>query len=215
MNRAHDSNYVKDKLSSLYIKSSVCFHEAGHVIMGLLHLMRIDVVKICENEDIFTGSADYDLIFSKNDDLEIFNYNTHSEILLFYAGLNAERLHFKKISGSDQFPLILKEGSGPDTQDAYRLIKKHVNVSPGIERYKFKKKMVKQSQKILEENWDAVVLVAHALFKRKKLNFNDLKKLLTTKTENKEFWKDKFIKINFLFKSKNLTENEVKKILFS
>ena len=73
--------------------------------------------------------------------------------------------------------------------------------------------MIKEVNDELKENWDAVTVVAHALFKKKRLNFDELKMLLTTKTESKEFWKEQFAIINNFYSHPPLDKKEFRFII--
>jgi hypothetical protein len=56
--------------------------------------------------------------------------------------------------------------------------------------------------------------VAHALYKKKRLNFEELKNVLTRKTKNKFMWKEKYKQIELLYNHRNeLKEAELKVIL--
>jgi len=52
---------------------------------------------------------------------------------------------------------------------------------------------------MLIEHWEAIDLVAHSLFKHKRLSYQDLKVLLTTKSRNRKFWKETFKEIDQIF----------------
>ena len=111
----------------------------------------------------------------------------------------AEKQHFKNISGSDKFPLLLRESSSDDTSYAAGLIKQYNIVPAERKRFYYKKKLIKETLIELREHWDAVTLVSHALFKKKKLSYHELKILLTRKTKNKELWKNKFKVVDRIF----------------
>lgn len=179
---------------------STAYHEAGHTVYGLLHFMKIETVYIFEGKksriDGFTYYEYPD--FTMIQDPELFSLLLNAEICMKYAGLAAEKNNFKEISGSDKFPMVLRDGSSDDTLAAAKLIKVYNIVPPGKKRYSYKKKLVRQITQELQNNWDAVILVAHGLFQKKKLYFSDLKDILTKKTENKEFWKEQFKNISFI-----------------
>ncbi len=203
MRKVNSKNYIKAKLAHLHQKASICHHEAGHTILALIHFMNVELVKINYTDFGFVGDMDYFSIFdekkSLNQDASLLNFNIHSEIIMLYGGLAAEKILFKDNSGSDQFPMVLKNGCEYDIQEIHSLIKKSVNVKPGLERYTFKKQMMKISSRLLRENWEDVKLIAHALFKKNRLNTQELKKILTTKSKNKEYWKSQFKIIHSIF----------------
>jgi hypothetical protein len=144
----------------------------------------------------------------------LFMDRLHAEIGLSYSGLIAEKRHFKMISGSDKFPMFLREGSSHDFSEAANLFSKYNLAEPGRKRYNYKQKLIKIVDQELQDHWDAVTLVAHGLFKKKKLSFLELRTLLTRKTEDKEFWKKVFKAHDQLYgNSEPLDEKNVKSIL--
>lgn len=192
-------NDFRKRISIIYDLISTNYHESGHVVYGLLCLMKIDSVEVFQDKKLkrihgFTYYTSPNLkdISNKNE-LERVIYN---EIGLSYAGLVAEKHNFKLTSGSNKFPSFLKNGSSDDTMEASELIRKYNMAPPGRERYAFKKKIIKEVEEVLHKHWDAVMIVAHALFEKKELNFLELKDLLTKKTKNKKFWKEQFKKIS-------------------
>lgn len=208
---------LRKKLAGTYEFISTAYHEAGHTIYGLLHFMRIPVVYIFNNKKTkrIEGFTRYEEYFDeKIVDPQIISNLIKNEICISYAGLEAERHHFKMFSGSDKLPMILKDGSSDDTLTASELIRKFNLAPPGQKRYLLKKKLSKETYKELQLHWDAVTIVAHALFQRKKIYYDDLKELLTKKGSNKKFWKEKFKQIDYIFENAGkLDEQELKSIL--
>ena len=88
--------------------------------------------------------------------------------------------------------MYLRDGSYYDTFMASSIMKKYNVANPGKDRYAYKKRLINYTSKNLKEHWDAVTLVARFLFNKKKITYSKLKSLLTKKSKNKEFWKDKF-----------------------
>jgi hypothetical protein len=179
---------------------STIYHEAGHTIYGLLHFIKIETVYVSEDKTSkrIEGFTHYNFSTLENikDPILLLN-RINAEIGLFYAGLAAEKYYFKIASGSDKFPLFLRDGSSYDTYSVSNIIKKYNLAPPGRKRYDFKKKIIKDANQELQNNWEAVILVAHALFKKKKLCFLEIKTLLTKKSKNKEFWRNQFKIINY------------------
>lgn len=203
MARSTDSTYeIIKKLAYTQDLISCAFHESGHTIFGLLRLAKVESVKVFHDKDNrFSGLAHYDLPdLDKFSDLNIRSFLINSEISLLYAGLAAEKYHFKTTSGSDKFPLFLREWSSDDTLSASKLIIKYNIIGPGRKRYVYKKKLIQDTLNELVVYWESVTLVAHDLFKKKRLSYLDLKKLLTTKSEYKDFWKNQFRTINHIYK---------------
>ena len=199
-NRTHDLNEIKNRVFHTHDFVSTAFHESGHIIYALLSLFKVDSAFLYfdKSSQRASGLTWYRApleTLDKNADVNI----VKSEICLKYAGLVAERYHFKKISGSDKFPLFLKDGSSEDTLSAAKLIKKHCLAAPGRLRYNYKKKLIAKTLKDLKNHWEEVTLVAHYLFKKKKISFFKLQELLTNQSNNKEFWKNQFYLIDQIF----------------
>lgn len=213
-----DLDQVRKRLQYTTDLISTSYHEAGHTIYGLLHFMKIHSVWVFENKKCkrIEGFTHYELPAELSEINKTICTNiVKAEICLKYAGLAAEKYHFKSISGSDKYPLFLRDGSSDDTFAAAALIKEYDLVPPGKKRYNFKKKLIKETLKDLQDNWDAVTVVAHALFKKKRLSYMSLKKLLITQTNNPEFWKQNFSILDTIFnKQAPLDEKELKSILF-
>lgn len=196
------------------------YHEASHSCFGLLKFMKINEVSVFYNKkNQIEGGTEYetptDELFEKTPDLpKLVDFWVKSEIGMAYSGFCAEKLYFNKISGSEILPLFLKDGSSDDIAEAAAFIKKYNLAAPGQKRYVFKQKMIKQTSKLLEEYWNDIVLISHALFDRKKLNYEDLKDLLTKKSENKIFWKTRFKEIDFIFEH-DLDEEQMSAILLA
>lgn len=211
----HSLHNLRRKFARTHELIFVSYHEAGHAIYGLLHSMMIGPVYVTESkkEKRIWGITHYESIL---DDKRITNADLvstrlHDEICMQYAGLTAEKYHYKSISGSDKFPANLKYGSEEDTSHAAGLIKQYNLAPPGRKRYAYKKRLIKETFYELQDNWDDVTLVAHALFNKKRLGFADLQLLLTKKSKNKSFWKEQFKTINYLFDNRaDLDEKELK-----
>jgi len=193
-NKAESLSSVRKKVTHTHESISCSHHEAGHTIYALLHFMTIHSVRIFPDKKTkrIEGFTHYDSPnLNKIQDPILLAERVAAEVGLCYAGLVAEKYQYKLHSGSDKFPSFL-DGSSKDLSEASELIKKHQLAPAGRKRYNYKKRAVRTATRELQQNWEAVTLVAHALFQKKRLNFSDLKTLLTKKTENKEFWKERF-----------------------
>lgn len=204
-NSATPISTVRKKVALTHDFISTSHHEAGHTVYGLLHFMIIYSVSIFQNKQNKRVEG-----FTHYDSPEIEEIKSHkllmerlrAEIGLSYAGFVAEKYQYKLHSGSDKFPSCL-DGSSDDQQEASELIKKYNLASPGRQRHNYKKRMIREVTRELRKHWDAVIVVAHALFRKKRLSFANLRSLLTTKTENKEFWKKQFKIISRYYNSNN------------
>lgn len=205
---------ITQRLSQDYELISTCYHEAGHTICGLLYFMKIPAVTVNYTAKSVEGYTHFETIDSSFEDENISEFLKLAEISINYAGLAAEKIYYKDICGSDKFPMMLRDGSSHDILTAADLIKKFNMVPSGKKRHLFKKKVARDLKHLLEEHWDAIRLIAHALYAKKKLYHSDLKDILTKKSKNKEFWKNRFKEINLLLDSPgSLDKNDVKIIL--
>jgi hypothetical protein len=210
---------IRKKITKTHEFISTSYHEAGHAVYALLHLMRVGTVSVFENKKLkrVHGFTYYDYISDLDSirDPELLNILVRAEIGVSYAGLIAEKSLFKSISGSNQTPMFISDGSTEDNRAARELLTKYSLAPPGPKRSLYKKKIAREIQNELHANWDAVTLIAHALFKRRKLSFEDLQILLTEKSKNKKFWKEQFKNINYFYdNSDNLDEKDLRSILF-
>lgn len=184
---------IRKKVTKTYELISTSYHEAGHTICALLSSMKVNSVCVFEHKKLkrIHGFTQYE-----SPDLDpnhlFFDILLEQEISMSYAGLLAEKYHFKSISGSDQIPMFIKEGSSNDLFSIRKVIQKYNPVPPGKKRYSYKQKIAKKTLDILIEHWDAVDLVAHSLFGHKKISYQDLRELLTKKSKNRKFWKEQF-----------------------
>ncbi len=193
------------------------YHEAGHIVYGLLYIINILGVSVEENKKTkrVDGLTEYHpWLLTDLEDSKLFNDRLHAEICFHYAGLISEKIYFKLISGSNKLPAYLKEGSSTDFSNATALFEKFQLLDSGKPRLEYKKNLMKEISDELLNHWDAVMLVAHGLYKKKKYSFNDLKLLLTKKSKNKKFWKNKFKIHEQLYENiDKLDENQIKTIL--
>lgn len=218
---------ITQKRSQDYELIAACYHEAGHVICGLLYFMNIPSVSVrltntisigSLDEDSVEGNTDYEVLIGYEEYTDIMQFINMAEVYISYAGLVAEKIYYKDICGSDKFPMILRgykgRGSSEDITEVGKFIKKLNLAPPGKQRYLFKKKVAKDLKQLITEYWDDVRLIAQALYKHKKLYQQDIKRLLVKKSANKELWKGRFKEINTLFSSDaHLDENAIRLIL--
>jgi len=209
---------IRKKVTKTHEFISTSYHEAGHAIYALLHLMKVTSVSVFENKKVkrIHGLTyyDYPSEFDEIQDPDLLNTLLRAEIGISYAGLIAEKTLFRSISGSRQTPTFISYGSTDDNKSAREVIKKYNLAPPGPKRTAYKQKLAREVQHELHTHWDAVMVVSHALFRHRRLSFVDLQELLTKKTHNKKFWKEQFKKINYYYdNSLNLDEKDLKIIL--
>lgn len=204
-NNSGSIHEIRKKVHATYELIATSYHEAGHAIYALLNCRKVDSVVVFENRktkriDGFTYYYSPDLDdASVKADLVLLNSIIEEECGIKYAGLAAEKFHYKQISGSDKFPMYWRDGSSDDTKEAAAIIKKYSSVSPGKKRYNYKKRIIKKTLASLEQYWDDVILVSYILIQKKRASFAELKEVLTKKSPNRIFWKEQFKDIVDIF----------------
>jgi len=193
MARGASIGEIRKKVTKTYEFITTSYHEAGHAVFALLCCMKVSAVCIFEHKMLkrIHGFTQYESPDIDPNHLQ-FIQQLEQEIGLSYAGLLTEQHHFRCISGSDQIPMFIKEGSSNDIFAITKMLQKYNPVPAGKKRYAYKQKLARKTMKILIEHWDAIELVAHSLFKHKRLVYQDLRDLLTKKSKNKKFWKEQF-----------------------
>lgn len=212
--RSSNLKEIRKKISILHEQTTTSHHEASHALFALLNGMEVYSVCIFEHPKLkrIHGLTHYNSPDLTNiEDAELFNKLLINEIKMQYAGSEGEKYHFKLISGSNIFPMVLY-GASDDFQAAAKLIKEYNLAPPGRKRYLYKQKIKRETLRQLKEYWDDLVLIAHSLFKYKKLTSDDLHRLLTTKSKNKAFWKEQF-KMMSSYYLKQEDEDKLKSIV--
>ena len=209
---------IRKKVTKTHEFISTSYHEAGHTIYALLHLMRVTSVSVFEDKKLkrIHGNTYYDYPSDLDtiQDPDLLGALVRAEVGISYAGLIAEKTLFRSISGSRQTPMFISDGSSEDNKSARLIIKKYNLAPPGAKRTAYKQKLMREVQQDLHNHWDAVTVVSHALFKHRRLNLIDLQELLTKKTRNKKFWKEQFKKISYFYdNNQTLDENDLKSML--
>lgn len=193
---------------------SMCYHEAAHTICGLYNFM--DVYHIYVMSDKYNqGNTLYEVYNPDNIKNKLLaKILLIYEVQTLYAGLVGERIYYKDISGSDDFPMHLRIGCSRDIRDAASIIHRYDLAKPGKQRYLFKKQVQSDTHNILVHYWRDIKLISHALFKFKELKAGKLKFILTNKSVNKDFWRARFKEIKTLYDGKiELDEKYLKEVL--
>lgn len=206
---------VLKKQSIDYSLIATSHHEAGHTIVGLLNLLQVSDVSISIDGTDAIGLTQFYMYKNTNiEDPELHKMLVISDLSVAYAGLWAEQVYYRDICGSSKFPRHLQAGSSEDWAAAQKLIRANNLASPGKETANLKKKLQSEAEEMLIAYWDDVKLIAHQLYRRRKLYYRDLKNLLTRNNDRKDFWKQKFKMINFIHHDTKVPpEEEVKHIL--
>jgi hypothetical protein len=217
MGRASSSiDLIRKRIAKTHELIGGSYHEAGHTVYALLHLMKVNHTYIFENEEsgrIHGGSNYCDpMVFEEVQDQELLNIMVKADVGMSYAGLISEKVLFQQMSGSSKIPMFISEGSYDDNRSARQVIARYNLAPPGQKRATFKRKLMIEVQHKLHVYWNDVMLISHALFKKRKLMFVDLARLLTNKSINKGFWKEQFKKIRRIH-DRQIAEQELKSLL--
>ena len=207
---------LAQKQSFDYKLIAMCWHEASHAIVGTLNFLKVYKITVMGPEskvdDGWTHYFSYDENY--NDDEEFQKILAKLHIQFYYAGLIGETLYYKTICGSSKFPMYLKSYSSFDTREASKLFRKYKLANPGKDTYNLKKDFKVETANMIFSYWNDIQLVAHCLYRKKRLNYDDMKFLLTRKSANKNYWKNIFSKINYIYDNiEKISSEEIKTIL--
>jgi len=209
------SNFYKKLFHQQCYLISAAYHEAGHAIIGLLNFIKINSVESCIYKDRgIGGNTTFEVYPSSSDNIDILKYFALAELKVYYAGAIAEKQLLKNISGANLSPFFFKWGAKDDVKAAATLIKEFQLVPPGKKRYDFKQKVIKETNKLINEYWDDITLLSQFLYNKKFITYDDLKKLLCSKSKNNKFWKKQFKNIDIIFSNNfDLDLNTIKIML--
>lgn len=203
---------VLKKQSFDYNLIAATYHESGHIILALNNYFHVSnaVVMIHGENDSNVNFFVYGL--HNVEDPELHKLRLMAEMHVMSAGLVAEKMYYKDICGSSRFPMHLRDGSSYDISSISQIIRKNNLAAPGKETLLLKHRIKNDVEQFLMEHWGAVKVISHSLHKKKKLTFDELKYILTRKTEHKEFWKARFRAIKLIHSDK-ATEASIKAII--
>ena len=97
--------------------------------------------------------------------------------------------------------------------EAAKIIDKHNIVESGQARYLFKKKVFSNVTKELDVHWEDITLLSHLLYKKKSLEYKDIKNCLIKKSKDKKFWKEKFRIIEVIYKDNGIDYNTLRDLI--
>jgi len=207
--------FKKNEIGFIYELIHTSYHESAHTICALLCLTKIDYVKIFEEE---TSNDLGETVFTTLDEESFLDENLKkvriiSEIYIRLSGINADKILFRKNCGLNKTPKNILDRSYEDLKVSSSIIKKHI-VNSKKEKKIIKNLFMKESYNIIENNWDDISLISFYLLKKKYLSYIDLKKILTTKSNNKIFWKNQFKILKKMFINKQGVDEYFVKINF-
>jgi hypothetical protein len=209
------------KNSNDYERIATSYHEASHAIVALSELMYVYQVGIIPDleEKGEVGQANWFIMTNHEyKDPYLQKLIVMSELMAMMAGLVGERIYYKDICGSTKFPMSLKIQSADDMSKVAKLTRDNKIAEPGTAARALKKKIQQDAEVFLTDHWNDIKLIAHSLYKRKMLAFEDLKYILTRHSKNKDYWKEKFKKIKVLWNvdgelNGDLNEDTIKALL--
>ena len=200
---------TEKKLSKEYDKIFTCYHEAGHVIYALLSFIKVESVftYYIDNYSRIIGETEFCTAWFLKEPIEadLLSKLLEAEIGFLYAGLASEKYHYHCVCGSEKFPMVLKTGSKEDRTRASKIIRDY-NITYKGARRKYRDKIFLKVKNTLKDNWDAVVIIAHALYKNKKLTYQKIFELLSRRSVNSSFWKKRRKQMDRLYSTCDLTK---------
>lgn len=204
---------LKDALELELILMS--WHESSHTVIALCNNFEVCFVSV-RNPIEKDGKTNF---YTTDDveDAELRRLLIVNELETMYAGLIGERILYRELCGTMRYPRHLQIGLSHDIKLASQIIRRHDLAAPGKETAIFKKNIHRKVEKMLLEHWDSVKLIAHTLHKKRRISsFEELRLLLTRKSNEKEFWREKFSKIKLIYGGKDKehpTDEYIKKVL--
>lgn len=194
---------------------AMSFHEASHVICGLFNCMKIDDVYVMSDKHK-SGKTSYEIADINNFELKpLVKTLLIYEIQALYAGLVGEKIYYKEICGSDKFPMHLRIGSSGDIAAAAELISSNNLAPAGKSRLQFKRQIQTDAFNILTFYWEDVRLMAHQLYRYKRLSYEEIRSILVKYSLNKEQWKLKFKQIKIIYDNKAEVNQDYLSTVFS
>lgn len=184
-----NKNTFNAKFCNMYDQIHTAYHESGHAIFAISHLVPVFSVEINLPKDktyYNSGLCKY---------LDIPTGNVFDEISagILYSGRNAEKVLYKKISNK----LI----------DEIFLHKSYVDLSY-VKELKLsdskKNNIDKYSYKFLSYFYDDITFLSHKLIEKKNLNFRQISQYLIKK--NKQYW---FSKIDYIYNNNLLLASDL------
>ncbi len=197
-----------------YQKISTAYHEAGHVVYALHRLCKVEFVKLSPGSKDFAGMTKFYSYLHDVEDFDLKKYFFFTEIGINYAGMISEKTLYKKISGLNTFPLILKIGSHIDNKNSAIMIKRYNNLISNKKFFLKKEKMINSIFPVLDKYWKEIEAVAQFLLRNKRASYKSLKKIIKGTASNSDDWSQTFGYIDLLYKKKKiLNESIIKNIL--
>lgn len=208
--KGEDQKQISD-----YNLISTAYHESSHIICALYNCFQVYSANAATIESASDSNTHFYSYDEPITDEELKRTILIFEVQVMMSGLVGERIYYKDITGSDRFPKHLKNGSAYDIKSASKLIRSNNLAVPGNKTTLLKKQIQSDVENMLNTYWADVKIIAHLLYRKKRLTYEDLKYTLTRKSDNKEMWKEKFRKIKTIFDKNCPSEVIVKDLMLA
>lgn len=109
----------------------------------------------------------------------------------------------------------MQRGSKEDLKYINKLIKENNLAVPGKDKTKFKNKLFKETVNLLDQNWEDISILVHLLFKKRRIEFYDIKNSLIKKSNNKIYWKTKLKLVEKVNSTEFFLDEQILKKLLS
>ena len=177
---------------------ATCYHEAGHVVLGILNLIKTKTVTVNVSGNIGGSTLTLFHVPSRHTTNDVKNILLASRLYMLFAGTVAESIYYKDICGAE-LPPHLKIGAKFDLMMINKIISKFKLASPGKPRKKLKLVLKNKTNSLLKNHWFEVRSLAHLLYSKRTLIFEDIKKLLINIPGRKAYWQTHLIAVEELF----------------
>jgi len=192
------NDYFTKATESLF-QISTAWHEASHVICYLYYYRYVFKATLKQSKNYRGGYTLFqELDLSNVSDKNLKKKLLKQDIQCLYAGMIGESIFYKEICGSHKFPIYMRIGSSSDITTASQIIYNNNLSLPGKQSLALKRKMKSKAKKIVLRYWYDIQLIAHELFLRKEISFQDIFLILTTKSKNKKNWIQKLKTVKYL-----------------
>lgn len=148
-----------------------CYHEAGHIVAALRNFILPLECQVMKGNQIDANTTLKYFIIPKNSDAKLYRQLLMSRLHTYAAGIVAEEIFFNLIVGKS-LPRNLRHGWHKDRIEFLSALKK-TEKNPAT-RTRMREKIFKQTRQVLEKDWHIVIALAHALYDKKFLSFEDI-----------------------------------------
>lgn len=182
-------------------KIATAYHEAGHIIIGLINAIHVKSATIYDKK---IGGV---TTFNKFDLSQITDHNlkmslASSYLHTFAAGPEAEVIFYKDLTGASKISKALRSGAQHDNLQINKLVALYSLKSDTQTRRNIKNIVNKNVALKLRQCWKEIKAVSHLLYSKEYLSFEHIKKAILRCTDNVDFWNGKFDSIESIYEGK-------------